>query len=129
MKASGIVLLLLLVRLRFPRRDLAGCSKTSQEVIPGRSTDLGFTRDRRSTARKSAKADLRGANPESRGTVRGCFWIPGSPTQTRLRRLHKCACLRRPAMTRTNLFGIVLQPPGNQQLHDFIGPSIDAQYA
>ena len=33
-------------------------------VIPGRATDLGFTRDRRQ-APKSAKADLSGASPES----------------------------------------------------------------
>src|SRR5262249_49474543 len=30
-------------------------------IIPGRATDLGFTRDRRLTMRKSATADLRGS--------------------------------------------------------------------
>jgi ATP-dependent helicase HrpB len=37
-------------------------------VIPGRATDLGFTRDRRSIMPKSAIADLGGANTESRDT-------------------------------------------------------------
>jgi hypothetical protein len=34
-------------------------------VIPGRATDLGFTRDRHSMVPKSAKADFGGASPES----------------------------------------------------------------
>ena len=34
-------------------------------VIPGRATDLGFSRDRQSQLPKSAKADLGGASPES----------------------------------------------------------------
>lgn len=33
-------------------------------VIPGRATDLGFTRDRQFIMPKSAKADLGGAGPE-----------------------------------------------------------------
>jgi hypothetical protein len=34
-------------------------------VIPGRPTDLGFTRDRHLKAPRSAKADLAGPGPES----------------------------------------------------------------
>jgi putative endonuclease len=37
----------------------------STDVIPGRATDLGFSRDRQSQLPKSAKADLGGASPES----------------------------------------------------------------
>jgi ATP-dependent helicase HrpB len=40
-------------------------------VIPGRATDLGFTRDRPAKKPKSATADLGGANPESRNTEQG----------------------------------------------------------
>ena len=38
-------------------------------VIPGRATDLGLARDRRSKNPKSAKADLGGASPESMTTA------------------------------------------------------------
>jgi hypothetical protein len=47
-------------------------------VIPGRATDLGFTRDRHSKKPKSARADLVGANPESKPGMVRSFWIPGS---------------------------------------------------
>jgi hypothetical protein len=46
-------------------------------VIPGRATDLGFTRDRQFMMPKSAIADLGGANPESRNEFDTCIWIPG----------------------------------------------------
>jgi hypothetical protein len=36
-----------------------------ESVIPGRATDLGFTRDWHLMVRRSATADLRGASPES----------------------------------------------------------------
>src|SRR4051812_26783749 len=57
-------------------------------VIPGRATDLGFTRDRPSRAQVDYSR-LGGANPESRNMHRARVWIPGP------------ALARRPGMTRT----------------------------
>jgi hypothetical protein len=52
-------------------------------VIPGRATDLGFTRDRRLMARRSATADLRGASPESGAISYLPHGIPGSRASAR----------------------------------------------
>jgi valyl-tRNA synthetase len=68
-------------------------------VIPGRATDLGFTRDRQSIVPKSAIADLGGASPESRDAATANAALDSGSGAT-----------RRPGMTRDSLLALSAWP-------------------